>query len=210
MQANTLQSEYFERACDSTFVEGTTNIIDLSEEPLPVVQAMMMFLYGGEPKYSDDDLDTLCQLNFWVDLYTLADRTMIKKLVTQAAEEFHRQAMTCWTSEAFLDVCREIYSRLPARTVTLRGKVCAIIVEKLGALSKMVEFVDLLQDIPALAIEIALAIGKSLITVRCTAATCSRLEKPVGANHKCSQTVMYALLPSNRGSGTTASIVDTA
>lgn len=92
---------------------------------------------------------------------------MIKKLIAQAAENFHYQATSCWTSEVYFDICHEIYSRLPNCTVALRGVICTVCVERLDALSKRTDFADLLQDIPALAIEIALALGRSLTTLRC-------------------------------------------
>ena len=158
-------------------MEGSTNVINLSEESLPVVQAMMAFLYGGSSAAKDVNADNLSQLNFWVDLHTLAHRTMIKKLIARAAEKFHDQAKTCWTSEAFFDVCREVYSRLPNCTVALRGVICTVVVEHLGPLSKRTEFADLLQDIPTLAIEVSLAIGKSLRTYRCNNTRCDRPDK---------------------------------
>jgi len=158
-------------------VEGSTNVINLSEESLPVVQAMMAFLYGGSLAAKDVNSDNLSQLNFWVDLHTLAHRTMIRKLIAQAAEKFHDQAKTCWTSEAFFDVCREVYSRLPNCTVALREVICTVVVERLEPLSKRRDFADLLQDIPTLAIEVALAVGKSLTTVRCTHPECVRHDK---------------------------------
>jgi len=49
---------------------GTTNMIDLSEESLPVVQAMMTFLCGGALTAKDVKSDNHSQLNFWVDLHS--------------------------------------------------------------------------------------------------------------------------------------------
>jgi len=79
--------------------------------------------------------------------------------------------------EAFFDVCREVYSRLPNCTVDLRAVICAVVVEHLGPLSKRTEFADLPQDIPILAIEVSLAIGKSLTTYRCGNIRCERPDK---------------------------------
>jgi len=134
-------------------------------------------LYEEALTPKDVDSNTLSHLNFWVDLHTLAHRTMIKKLVAKAAEKFHDQAKLCWTSEVFFDVCRGVYSRLPNCTVALRRVICAVVVEHLEPLSKRTDFADLLQDIPSLAIEVSLAIGKSLITVECTHPECVRPDK---------------------------------
>ena len=105
-------------------MEGTTDSIDLSEETFSVVQAMMAFLYRAKIK-DRVELNRLKELTFWVDLYTLVDRTMIKDLVTDSAQGFYRQAMKCWTSDAFFSVCREFYSRELAQTIALRERFVA-------------------------------------------------------------------------------------
>jgi len=137
---------------------------------------MMAYLYGAKIKDRRES-DRLTELNFWVDLYTLADRVMVKSLVTEAAQGFYRQAANCWTSEAFFSVCREVYSREPARTVALRGKICALIAENLQFLSKRADFAGLLQDAPEIAAEVTLSLGKSLTTLKCSNAKCSKYNK---------------------------------
>jgi len=102
--------------------------------PLHAVQAMMIFLYGGQVEDERKDIDASDKLAFWVDLYTLADRAMIKRLITLAASKFQRDAELVWASHAFSNTCREIYSRLPVCTVAMRGAVCAVIVKHLAFL----------------------------------------------------------------------------
>jgi len=172
------QSEYFERICDSNFAEAATNTIDLSAEPLHAVQAMMIFLYGGPVEDQRQGIDVSDKLAFWVDLYTLADRAMIKRLITLAARKFQRAAEPVWASETFYKTCREIYSRLPVCTAALRGAVCAVIVKHLAFLSNRLHFETLLAETPKLAVEVTMAFGKSLTTVMCPAKGCPQLAQP--------------------------------
>jgi len=164
--------------CDSNFSEAATNIIDLSSEPLHAVQAMVTFLYGGPVEDQRQDMDASETLAFWVDLYTLADRAMIKRLIELAAGKFQRDAESVWESEAFSNTCREIYSRLPVCTVALRGAVCAVIVKHLAFLCNRSQFVTLLTERPSLAVEVTVALGKSLTTVVCPDFKCPQLQQP--------------------------------
>jgi len=163
--------------CESKFTEGTTNTIDLSEESLHVVQALVAFLYGGQIKNNCGSEETLDKLNFWVELYTLAHRTMVKKLLVRAAEKFQEEAESVWDSAAFFEVCRMIYARLPACTTGLRGAVRAVVVKNLELLGRKAEFESLLQDVPELGSEVALRIAKSLTTVWCDNSNCKRYQE---------------------------------
>jgi len=138
----------------------------------------MTFLYGGTVEDERKDMEASDKLAFWVDLYTLADRAMIKRLITLAASQFQRDAEPLWASEAFSNTCREIYSRLPVCTVALRGAVCAVVIKHLAFLCKRPHFATLIAGTPDLAVELTMAFGESLTTVVCPYGDCPLLGRP--------------------------------
>jgi len=138
---------------------------------------MVTFLYGGPVEDQRQDIDTSDKLAFWVDLYTLADRAMIKRLIELAADKFQRDAESVWATEAFSATCREIYSHLPTCTVALRGSVCAVVARHLDFLCEKSHFATLLAGTPNLAVEVTMALGKSLTTVVCTYSGCPQLQR---------------------------------
>jgi len=167
----------------------------------------MTFLYGGPVEDMRQDMDASSKLAFWVDLYTLADRAMIKRLITLAAYKFQTNAESVWASEAFSNTCREIYSRLPVCTVALRGAVCAVVVKHLTFLCNKTHFATLLAETPNLAVEVTMALGKSLTTMVCTYSECPQRQQPwqlIGGLPKkcqnCGLTSIRAVLESEAGS----------
>lgn len=107
-------------------------------------------------------------------LYTLAQRVELDWLRQQAAADFSDCLDQGWEDSSLLDICREVYSRLPQLTVDLRVAICKVVVEHFDCLVQDEDFKKMLENVPALGTEVALHIGKDLITVYCTSKDCER------------------------------------
>lgn len=128
---------------------------------------MLSYLYLGPHDHIAEDATQSERYEFFMDLYTLAERIELAELASLAAASFEAAANKDWDGGSFLEVCKEVYSRLPMLTVALRKAICAVTVEHLEALAKRKEFQELLEETSSLAAEIALNVGQAMITVKC-------------------------------------------
>lgn len=155
---------------ESNFEEAKSHIVDLPDEPPHVVYSMLKYMYGGPIKDPRAEPTLKETLVFFLDLYTIAHRLMIEELTRDAAAQL--TAIPALEDPAFLDICGEVFSRLPEFTAGLRKVLTELVSQNLTILVRNDGFQRLLEDHPALAAGVLMSVGWTTITSRCQGETC--------------------------------------
>jgi hypothetical protein len=158
--------------CESTFKEATSNVVDLSDEPAHIVQAMLKYLYGGDIVDPRNEQSLSDKLTFFLDLYTLAHRLMIDELTRDAARELVVAAVSAVADVAFVDICNEIFSRLPEFTKDLRAVMIKIVSQNMEVLLRQTKFQNMLESHPTLAAGALMTVGRSMVSLQCVWESC--------------------------------------
>lgn len=130
------------------------------------------------PQIVGPDMKPQEYCTFYIDLCTLADRVELANLVSSAALYFQTNARQFWNDAAFLETCKEVYSRLPELTNKLREAIVSVVVVHLEQLVRKDEFHDMLVEVPMLAAAVASAVGRQLVTVKYKYKNCRYQNRP--------------------------------
>ena len=134
--------------------EAAEGVIELPDDDLPVVEAMLNFLYHFDYQAS------ISPMIFNAKVYSIADKYDIPTLKSQAVEKSRKSVETCWSMDDFPHAIREIYSSTPGNDRGLRDLVVKIACEHMETLSKQPDFRILLEEACGFAADVVLFMAK--------------------------------------------------
>jgi len=136
---------------DQEAAEGT---IELPDDDLPIVEAMLNFLYHFDYQASTSPMI------FNAKVYGIADKYNIPTLKSKAIEKSRKSVETCWSMDDFPHAIREIYSSTPGNDRGLRDLVVKIACEHMETLSEQPEFRILLEEAYGFAADVVLFMAR--------------------------------------------------
>ncbi|OCL09392.1 POZ domain-containing protein [Glonium stellatum] len=148
------QSKWFFKACNGDWKEATERVIDLPDDKLPVVEAMLDFFYRF------DYQATSSPMIFNAKVYSIADKYDIPTLKSHALGKFRKSVETCWGMDDFPLAIREVYSSTLDNDRGLRDLVVKAACEHADALSKEPEFRTALEEASSFAADVVLSMAK--------------------------------------------------
>ncbi|OCK74090.1 hypothetical protein K432DRAFT_410158 [Lepidopterella palustris CBS 459.81] len=132
-----LQSPYFKKAFQESFVEGNTKILKFQDGSGIAYWRLFEYLYTGD--YSDNvsnkDLEEDPKLFKDPRVYALADMFFLEDLKLLALKKFQEKLKDLWRSNLFPECVREVYRSTYKRDRAMRSTVveaAATYVRKLG------------------------------------------------------------------------------
>ncbi|KAI9784671.1 MAG: hypothetical protein M1816_000787 [Peltula sp. TS41687] len=126
------QSKFFSKACDGEWKEGAEGVIDLKDDDVQVVEAMLQFLYATD--YDSNKI--VSPMLFNIRVYVLADKYDIEPLKKLAKAKFEKAMWSCWKMDDFPDAVAEVYGSTMPTDRSLRGPVAEVSYENLQQLLK--------------------------------------------------------------------------
>ncbi|KAH7371886.1 hypothetical protein BKA64DRAFT_689686 [Cadophora sp. MPI-SDFR-AT-0126] len=168
------QSKVLARMVDGQFKEAALRNIELPNDELPVVAAMMRYLYTGNyideagrsngpitgmpestaeaisPRADPDAMptdedDTGLPLLFNVKVYIMADIYDLPGLKTLAKKKFEKAATICWNTPLFTAAAKKLWENTVSSDRMLRDVIVNICRNHIQALLDRGEFRDLLR-----------------------------------------------------------------
>lgn len=141
------QSEYFEKAFQDAFVEGSSGVLTFDNGSGAAHWRVFEYLYTGD--YSDDlshDFEDDPALLKEARVYALANMFFLEDLKAFATAKLQQKLEELWTSESFPECIREVYATTPESDRAMRSAVVEVAKDHVRELGKMVLFKDLLRE----------------------------------------------------------------
>lgn len=129
-------------------------MIELKEDDVQVVEAMLHFLYRCDYDSSGNDQRPVSPMLFNIKVYTAADKYDIPPLKSCARKKFDKVVDTCWDMDDFAHAITLIYSSTPPTDRGLRDIVVDVAHEHLKELLKKDKFFRVLEETPGFAADI--------------------------------------------------------
>ncbi|KAH7119540.1 hypothetical protein B0J11DRAFT_582072 [Dendryphion nanum] len=142
-----IQSEYFEKAFQETFVEGASGLLTFNDGSGAAYWRVFEYLYTGD--YSDDlskDFEDDSPLLKDPRVYALADIFFLKDLKTLSTTKLQRKLQDLWTSDSFPECIREVYASTPSSDRAIRSTVVEVVSVRKLDLGKKAIFKDLIHE----------------------------------------------------------------
>lgn len=126
--------------------EGSTNVIDLSQDDLDVVRGLVSYFYTLNYQLPVEQAapTALSPLIGHVRMYAVADRLDMECLKTLAKEKFKTLAKIDWKQDEFPAAVKEIYGTTLSTDRSLRNVARDIVKENIEELLCNEHFVDVL------------------------------------------------------------------
>lgn len=121
-------------------------MIELQEDDVRVVEAMLDFMYRFDYDCSGNALERVSPMLFDVSVYSIADKYDIPALRIRAKEKFAAAVRTCWQMDDFPSVIAEVYGSTPSSNRSLRDTVIDVTQKHIKALMEKGEFVRVLKE----------------------------------------------------------------
>ncbi|KAF2002433.1 hypothetical protein P154DRAFT_462410 [Amniculicola lignicola CBS 123094] len=142
-----IQSEYFEKAFQESFIEGSSGELGFNEGSGAAHWRVLEYMYTGD--YSDD-----LSSNFEDDppllkdprVYALADMFFLEDLKALSTIKMQKKLQTLWTCDSFPDCIREIYASTPNSDHAMRSAVIEVARVHVRELGKKAIFKDLIRE----------------------------------------------------------------
>ncbi|OCL13437.1 hypothetical protein AOQ84DRAFT_274788, partial [Glonium stellatum] len=146
------QSKYFANAFNGDWKESANRTIELNDDDVSVVEAMLHFMYRFD--YDDNAHGQVSPAVFNAKVYSLADKYDLSALKLHAKEKFDKAVENCWSADDFPHVISEVYSSTPATDRGLRNVVMRVVYEHLDLLLEKQEFTNMLEETTGFAADV--------------------------------------------------------
>ena len=137
--------------------ESTTGRIELEEDDVTAVEAMLRFMYHFD--YSN--IHGASTMVFNAQVYGLADKYAIPALKSHACETFRAAIVSGWATEDIPSAVAEVYNSTPESDRGLRDQIVEVANANIGKLLETWSFRDMLKETPCFALDMAVSLSGS-------------------------------------------------
>ncbi|KAB5531395.1 hypothetical protein GE09DRAFT_1146941 [Coniochaeta sp. 2T2.1] len=157
------QSPFFAKACDGSFKEASTGIIELTEDDPEAVRMMMHYFYHHDYPHvtlhqADEagkkDPKPNSNLVIHSRVYALGEKYAVEGLMAVALAKFVSEAKVHWESKDFLQAVEYIYSATPEHDRGLRDAVKDVFYKNRWDLMHNEDAMRCLREVPDLAYDV--------------------------------------------------------
>ncbi|KAI1532888.1 BTB POZ domain-containing protein [Pyrenophora tritici-repentis] len=141
------QSEYFEKAFQGVFVEGSSGVLTFNNDSGAAHWRVFEYLYTGD--YSDDlshDFEDDPALLKEPRVYVLANMFFLEDLKALATAKLQQKLQNLWTDDSFPDCIREIYATTLDSDHAMRSAVIEVAKAHVKELGRKSVFKDLIHE----------------------------------------------------------------
>ncbi|KAH9873079.1 hypothetical protein J1614_005476 [Plenodomus biglobosus] len=141
------QSEYFEKALQEAFAEGSSGVLKYDIGSGAAHWRAFEYLYTGD--YSDDlshDFKDDPALLKEPRVYALADMFFLKDLKALATAKLKQKLQDLWADDSFPECIREVYATTPDGDHAMRSAVVEVAKVHVKKLGKKAVFKDLIHE----------------------------------------------------------------
>ncbi|KAF9728662.1 hypothetical protein PMIN04_012955 [Paraphaeosphaeria minitans] len=160
-----IQSEYFEKAFQDKFVEGSSRTISFREGSGAAYWRVFEYLYTGDylDELSTDRLEDDPELLRDTRVYALADMLLLGDLKALCVAKFKDKVRNLWNSDSFPDCVQEVYATTSHDDCNMRLAVLEVATAHARELRDKDIFTDLLREGGEFSVDYVNALTKMLV-----------------------------------------------
>ena len=151
--------------------EAADGIIELKEDNVRAVEAMLHFMYTFDYDGSGNDQERISPMLFNTEVYSIGEKYAISALKQRAKEKFDKVVRICWDMDDFAPAVTKIYNSTPSTDKGLRGTVVKVAHEHVSALLLKNDFRVVLEETAGFAADVTRLLVRgdnpSLVNYRC-------------------------------------------
>ncbi|KAL2057371.1 hypothetical protein ABVK25_002424 [Lepraria finkii] len=126
--------------------EAAGGIIELKEDNVRAVEAMLYFVYIFGYDGSGNGQECISPMIFNAEVYSIADKYGILALKVRATEKFDKAVRTCWDMDDVAHAITEVYSSTPSTDRGLRDTAVEVAHEHISPLLEKDDFRGVLEE----------------------------------------------------------------